>query len=284
MDSDLAKFRSEKGISLHEISTKLNIPEKFLLAIEELNFDDLPAPIFAKSQIRKYCSFFDLEPSIILEKYEKFLRKKNISNEDENLELSESFFSNFASELLKRKITLLSVSIFSLMILSYLIFEGDDQTKDLGFIENTSEDQKISDDELVIDSTIKEDGNILNNVLEDQIAFDQDPDVPTINIDFEEYDKKILSDDNVSEIEIIVRGESWVEIIDDEQILLFELLQTGLYEVTGYGPFKFKIGHSPSVKIYLNGKNIDFSETVSQYTDYAHFLFENGAVVELFKD
>ena len=284
MDSDLAKFRSEKGISLHEISTKLNIPEKFLLAIEELNFDDLPAPIFAKSQIRKYCSFFDLEPSIILEKYEKFLRKKNISNEDENLELAESFFSNFASELLKRKITLLSVSIFSLIILSYLIFEGDDQAKDVGFIENTSEDQEISDDELVIESTIKEDGNILNNVLEDQIAFDQDPDVPTIDIDFEEYDKKILSDDDVSEIEIIVQGESWVEIIDDEQILLFELLQTGLYEVTGYGPLKFKIGHSPSVKIYLNGKNIDFSETVSQYTDYAHFLFENGAVVELFKD
>lgn len=284
MDSDLAKFRSEKGISLHEISTKLNIPEKFLLAIEDLNFDELPAPIFAKSQIRKYCSFFDLEPSIILEKYEKFLRKKNISNEDENLELSESFFSNFASELLKRKITLLSISIFSLIILSYLIFGDDDKTKDVGFIENTSEDQKISDDELVIDSTIKEDGNILNNVLEDQIALDQDPDVPTIDIDFEGYDKKILSDDNVSEIEIIVQGESWVEIIDDEQILLFELLQTGLYEVTGYGPFKFKIGHSPSVKIYLNGKNIDFSETVSQYTDYAHFLFENGAVVELFKD
>ena len=115
-------------------------------------------------------------------------------------------------------------------------------------------------------------------------TFDQDPDVPTIDIDFERDDKKILSDDNVSEIEIIVQGESWVEIIDNEQILLFELLQTGLYEVTGYGPFKFKIGHSPSVKIYLNGKNIDFSETVSQYTDYAHFLFENGVVVELFKD
>jgi len=71
LDFDLAKFRAEKGISLHEISTKLNIPEKFLLAIEELNFDELPAPIFAKSQIKKYCSFYDLEPSIILEKYEK---------------------------------------------------------------------------------------------------------------------------------------------------------------------------------------------------------------------
>ena len=116
------------------------------------------------------------------------------------------------------------------------------------------------------------------------MAFNQDPDVPTIDIDFKEYDKNILSDGNVTEIEIIVQGESWVEIIDDEQILLFELLQTGLYEVTGYGPFKFKIGHSPSVKIYLNGKNIDFSETVSRYTDYAHFLYENGVVVELFKD
>ena len=284
MDSDLAKFREEKGISIHEISTKLNIPEKFLLAIEELNFDELPAPIFAKSQIKRYCSFFDLEPSIILEKYEEFSKEKNISDEDENLESSESFFSNFVSKLLERRITILLIAIFSLIILSYFIFRGDDQKKDVSSIENISENQEIIDDELLTDSIIEKDGNISNNILEDKISFDQDPDVPTIDIIFEEDDKRILSDDSVSEIEIIVQGESWVEIIDNEQILLFELLQTGLYEVTGYGPFKFKIGHSPSVKIYLNGKNIDFSETVSQYTDYAHFLFENGVVVELFKD
>ena len=284
MDFDLAKFRAEKGISLHEISTKLNIPEKFLLAIEELNFDELPAPIFAKSQIKKYCSFFDLEPSIILEKYEEYSKEKNISDEDESLESSESFFSNFASKFLERRITILLITIFSLIILSYLLFGGDDQKKDVTSIENISDDQEIINNELVSESAMEKDVTIPNNILEDQIAFDQDPDVPTINIDFEGYDKKIISDDNASEIEIIVQGESWVEIIDNEQILLFELLQTGLYEVTGYGPFKFKIGHSPSVKIYLNGKNIDFSETVSQYTDYAHFLFENGVVVELFKD
>jgi len=284
LDFDLAKFRAEKGISLHEISTKLNIPEKFLLAIEELNFDELPAPIFAKSQIKKYCSFYDQEPSIILEKYEKFLKEKNISNEDEDQEPSENFFSIFVSKLPERKITVLSTIIFSLIIFSYFIFGGDDQKKDVSSIENISDDQEIIDDKLVADSAIEKDINILNKTFEDQIVFDQDPDVPTIVIDFEENDKKILSAENVSEIEIIVQGESWVEIIDDEQILLFELLQTGLYEVTGYGPFKFKIGHSPSVKIYLNGKNIDFSETVSQYTDYAHFQFENGVVVELFKD
>ena len=284
MYSDLAKFRSEKGISLHEISTKLNIPEKFLLAIEDLSFDELPAPIFAKSQIKKYCSFFDLEPSIILEKYENFLKEKNISNENENQESSQSFFSNFLPNLLERRITLISIIIISLIILSFFIFGSDDQKRDISSTETSSEDQEILDSELVTDITIKEDGNDITDILEDQIAFDQDPDVPTIDIDFEEYDRNMLSNDNVTEIEIIVQGESWVEIIDDEQILLFELLQTGLYEVTGYGPFKFKIGHSPSVKIYLNEKNIDFSETVSRYTDYAHFLYENGVVVELFKD
>jgi len=284
LDSDLAKFRAEKGISLHEISTKLNIPEKFLLAIEDLSFDELPAPIFAKSQIKKYYSFFDLEPLIILEKYENFLKEKNISNQNENQESSQSFFSNFLPNLLEKRITLLSIIIFSLIILSYLIFGRDDQKRDISSIETSSEDQEILDYELVTNIIIKEDGNDITDILEDQIAFDQDPDVPTIDIGLEEYDKNILSDDNVTEIEIIVQGESWVEIIDDEQILLFELLQTGLYEVTGYGPFKFKIGHSPSVKIYLNGKNIDFSETVSRYTDYAHFSYENGVVVELFKD
>ena len=126
--------------------------------------------------------------------------------------------------------------------------------KDVSYIENISDDQEIINDESVSETAIEKDANIPINILENQIAFDQDPDVPTIDIDFERDDKKILSDDNVSEIEIIVQGESWVEIIDNEQILLFELLQTGLYEVTGYGPFKFKIGHSPSVKIYLNGK------------------------------
>ena len=193
MDFDLAKLRAEKGISLHEISTKLNIPEKFLLAIEELNFHELPAPIFAKSQIKKYCSFFDLEPSIILEKYEEYSKEKNISDEDESLESSESFFSNFASKFLERRITILLITIFSLIILSYLLFGGDDQKKDVSYIENISDDQEIINGELVAESAIEKDLKIPNNILEDQIAFDQDPDVPTIDIDFERDDKKILS-------------------------------------------------------------------------------------------
>ena len=284
MDSDLEKIRTEKEISLNEISSKLNIPEKFLLAIEQLNFEELPAPIFAKSQIRKYYSFFDLDPLTILDKYEEFLRVKNVPHEDENLKSSQSFFSIFMSILLRKKITLLSVIIFCLIIFVYLIFGGDDQKKVMNSLELVPDNKEILNDEISADSFIGEDEIILSNAIDDEIAFNADTDVPTIEIDYKGDDENNLSENNVSEIEIIVQGESWVEIIDDEQILLFELLQTGLYEVAGYGPFKFKIGHSPSVKIYLNGKNIDFSKTVSQYTDYAHFLYEDGVVVELFTD
>ena len=284
MDSDLVKIRTEKEISLNEISSKLNIPKKFLLAIEELNFEELPAPIFAKSQIKKYYSFFDLDPLTILDKYEEFLRVKNIPQEDENLESSQSFLSIFMLILLRKKITFLSVIIFCLIIFAYLIFGGDDPKKDMNSFESVSENQEILNNKMVADSFLGEDEIILSNVTDDQKAFNADSDVSTIEIDYEDDDENNLSENNVSGIEIIVQGESWVEIIDDEQILLFELLQTGFYEVAGYGPFKFKIGHSPSVKIYLNGKNIDFSKTVSQYTDYAHFLYEDGVVVELFTD
>ena len=279
MDSDLVKIRTEKEISLNEISSKLNIPEKFLLAIEELNFEELPAPIFAKSQIKKYYSFFDLDPLTILDKYEEFLSVKNILHEDENLESSQSFLSIFMPILLRKKITLLSVIIFCLIIFAYLIFEGDDQKRDMNSFESVSEDQEILNNKMVADSFIGVDETIPSNAVDDQKALNADTDLPTIETDYEDDDEN-----NVSGIEIIVQGESWVEIIDDEQILLFELLQTGFYEVSGYGPFKFKIGHSPSVKIYLNGKNIDFSKTVSQYTDYAHFIYEDGVVVELFTD
>ena len=284
MDSDLVKIRTEKEISLNEISSKLNIPKKFLLAIEELDFEDLPAPIFAKSQIKKYYSFFDLDPLTILDKYEEFLRVKKVPHEDEDLESSQSFLSIFMPIFLRKKITFLSVIIFCLIIFAYLIFGGDDQKKDVNSSESVSENQEILNNKMVADSFKGEDEIILSNVIDDQKAFNADTDVPIIEIDYEDDDENNLSENNVSGIEIIVQGESWVEIIDDEQILLFELLQTGFYEVAGYGPFKFKIGHSPSVKIYLKGKNIDFSKTVSQYTDYAHFLYEDGEVVELFTD
>ena len=284
MDSDLVKIRTEKEISLNEISSKLNIPKKFLLAIEELDFEDLPAPIFAKSQIKKYYSFFDLDPLTILDKYEEFLRVKKVPHEDEDLESSQSFLSIFMPIFLRKKITFLSVIIFCLIIFAYLIFGGDDQKKDMNSSESVSENQEILNNKMVADSFKGEDEIILSNVIDDQKAFNADTDVPIIEIDYEDDDENNLSENNVSGIEIIVQGESWVEIIDDEQILLFELLQTGFYEVAGYGPFKFKIGHSPSVKIYLNGKNIDFSKTVSQYTDYAHFTYDDGVVVELFTD
>ena len=284
MDSDLVKIRTKKEISLKEISSKLNIPKKFLLAIEELNFEELPAPIFAKSQIKKYYSFFDLDPLTILDKYEEFLRVKNVPLEDENLESSQSFLSIFMPIFLRKKITFLSVIIFCLIIFAYLIFGGDDQKKDMNSFESVSENQEILNNKMVVDSFKGEDEIILSIENDDQKAFNADTEVPIIEIDYEDDDENNLSENNVSGIEIIVQGESWVEIIDDEQILLFELLQTGFYEVAGYGPFKFKIGHSPSVKIYLNGKNIDFSKTVSQYTDYAHFTYDDGVVVELFTD
>ena len=284
MDSDLVKIRTEKEISLNEISSKLNIPKKFLLAIEELDFEDLPAPIFAKSQIKKYYSFFDLDPLTILDKYEEFLRVKKVPHEDEDLESSQSFLSIFMPIFLRKKITFLSVIIFCLIIFAYLIFGGDDQKKDMNSFESVSENQEILNNKMVVDSFKGEDEIILSIENDDQKAFNADTEVPIIEIDYEDDDENNLSENNVSGIEIIVQGESWVEIIDDEQILLFELLQTGFYEVAGYGPFKFKIGHSPSVKIYLNGKNIDFSKTVSQYTDYAHFTYDDGVVVELFTD
>ena len=285
MDSDLEKIRIEKGISLNEISSKLNIPEKFLLAIEGHNFDRLPAPIFAKSQINKYCSFLDLDPSTILIKYEEFLKEKNFSNDDEKLESSESFLLNLIRFISERKITFLSLTIFSLIILTYFIFNASDEKNEINALEGiSSEEQEIYENEIISDSFITKDENTMNNVIDDQIVFEKDPEIPIIDIDFEEDDGNISLENGSSDIEIIVQGESWVEIIDDEQILLFELLQTGFYEVTGYGPFKFKIGHSPSVKIYLNGNNIDFSKTVSKYTDYAHFLYKDGVAVELFKD
>ena len=51
-----------------------------------------------------------------------------------------------------------------------MLFGGDDQKKDVSYIENISDDQEIINDESVSESAIEKDVNIPNNILEDQIA------------------------------------------------------------------------------------------------------------------
>lgn len=68
----LSQARQEKGITLEEIHRESKIPIRLLKAIEELRFDELPEPPFARNLIKSYGRYTGINPAPILELYNQY--------------------------------------------------------------------------------------------------------------------------------------------------------------------------------------------------------------------
>jgi cytoskeletal protein RodZ len=66
---DLPALRQHKGISLREIADTTKISMRFLKAIEEEDFEQLPGGIYNTSYIRQYARLIGYEESELLAYY-----------------------------------------------------------------------------------------------------------------------------------------------------------------------------------------------------------------------
>ena len=67
----LREARQARGLSLEQVEAETRIRTKFLTALEEGNYDELPAEVYTKGFLRNYALFLGLDPAEALAKYEK---------------------------------------------------------------------------------------------------------------------------------------------------------------------------------------------------------------------
>ena len=65
--------RELRGVSLEEISGDTKIPLRFLKALEENSFDELPGEIFIKGYIRSYANIIGSDFGEMLNIYKEFV-------------------------------------------------------------------------------------------------------------------------------------------------------------------------------------------------------------------
>jgi hypothetical protein len=90
--------------------------------------------------------------------------------------------------------------------------------------------------------------------------------------------------DLIRKIEIVIEGESWVVVFDKNERLLYELMQTGSYELSGISPLRFKIGYAPATNLYIDDQKISFSRAIKGASNYAHFWVNEVNKVESIRD
>lgn len=73
----LKKKRLEKNLTFEEIEKSTKIRAKFLQALEERNYQNLPPATFVKGFIRNYGQYLGLDPSRLLAIYRREFNEKN---------------------------------------------------------------------------------------------------------------------------------------------------------------------------------------------------------------
>ena len=268
----------ESEFSIKEISDKTKIPTKFIEAIEKADFKNLPAEIFAKSQIERLFRFLGIDPSEALKDYEEFISPPEIISEDEpSIDTKLNFrdllnnlnFPSVSNSYLKYG-GILIVSIVLLVLMFAITDDEEIDTLEIEEIEKLIEPLEIEDQDSMINPSEEElfkENQIKNDLfLDDEIIDD-------------------LSTDNLMrKIEIVIEGESWVVVFDKNERLLYELMQTGSYELSGISPLRFKIGYAPATNLYIDDQKISFSRAIKGASNYAHFWVNEANKVESIRD
>ncbi|PKL15028.1 MAG: hypothetical protein CVV50_01445 [Spirochaetae bacterium HGW-Spirochaetae-6] len=144
----LTQTRAQKGVSLEEAASVTNISKRFLSALEEDNFDNLPAKIHVGGFVRLYGAFLGLNEIMLMERLEKQLRFDQHPPIQEIIELSRDVKRN------PRRINplvfitmgiLILIIVFSLITLN----QGDSTAKDGE--EKVEKIQKSEEDAIVFD-------------------------------------------------------------------------------------------------------------------------------------
>jgi cytoskeletal protein RodZ len=69
LELDLPRFRKRSGVSLEEIVQRTKISSRFLQAIEDEQFDQLPGGIFSTSYLRQYAAAIGYDEDALISFY-----------------------------------------------------------------------------------------------------------------------------------------------------------------------------------------------------------------------
>ena len=265
--SNLKEVRNSKNLTLDSCSKETNVPVDFLVNLESGNFKKLPPAVFTKFHIKRYFVFLDLDPSSCLADYEEFISKQEKRNRKKDLKVKE--IQADKNRNLYKIYAGITVFIISVLTAIYLLLT-DTENQDQSLVDETTISIDENDELSETDLNLFEENNI-ETFEASEISEASDEFILQENLNLIDIPLKI---------NLEIKGESWIVLEDKNERMLYELMQTGSYELRGSPPFIFKVGYAPAVEIFIDGNKINFNNFINKSSNYAAFYTMNGKDVE----
>jgi cytoskeletal protein RodZ len=114
---ELRRLRTFKNLGVDEVAQKLGIRREYLLAMEEENFNQLPAGLYGKNFLKKYADFLGVDKTLVA----KFLQEAT-GEQTENNPFSQKILKKNKFLIFPKIIRNLLLGLGVLICFLYLIF------------------------------------------------------------------------------------------------------------------------------------------------------------------
>lgn len=275
--TELGKFlrekREEKGMSLEELQTATKIQKRYLVAIEEGNYDVLPGAFYARAFIKNYCEAVGLHYETIFDDYAHEIPKSAKEPVTEFEPRSKRERTGVAEEntLLKRLVPVFLIGVLIIVILFIvwkLLPDGNDEAKsdqsDVKGIEVVEDKDKPKKKEEPKQEEEQKEEPAEKEEVQKQTLTKVETNGKVTTYDLTNTDKLV--------VELTATGDSYVGIQDETKKSYFDSQikkgQTETFDLSVAKEVTLNIGASHVTSVKINGEAFTYpvppSELVHQ--------------------
>lgn len=249
----LKEMRLQKGLRISDVSKKLCIRKIYLEAIEESNYEEIPAFPYGVGFIRSYAEFLGLNSSNIVELY----KEETNSNPNKNIYVLEP---QSEANVPNRKYLIISLVGILLVCVLWQLYNSSAEeayVEEEKVVEEAAEQKPIVVEEYAVveDANTSEASNEekpSDAKQEDQIIIKEESFVEQPKV-VEEAVKETI---DAPRVVIKVKEETWIEVKDQKKLYISKVLQPGAEYIVpedGKGMI-LSIGKVDGAEVYIDGK------------------------------
>ncbi|WP_099158165.1 helix-turn-helix domain-containing protein [Virgibacillus ndiopensis] len=289
----LKEARLSKDISLESLQETTKIQKRYLLAIEEGNFQILPGKFYARAFIKEYATAVGLDPDELLVEYKEEIPKTEENDTEQYTRIQRSRKENNPTK--NSSIFSIIPTIIVILLVIGIIFAA------WFFIQKTASDDKTEpveqkdDNEIIYnpddnDSQTEDSSNTEESTTNDAANEEKTDETNQDELESEDPKPKLtvvekgtgnrpestLALENAGE-EVKVTfesdGESWLDVKNEDGKPYYSGMVTSEkspleIDISGEDRVRFNVGKAPELDITINGVELEYPvnpEIVSQY-------------------
>jgi len=276
----LKEAREEKGYTLDNIQEKTKIQKRYLVAIEQGDFNALPGKFYARAFIREYAEAVELDPEVVLA---DFKEEKEIPEEEPvkytRIDRTDKIKENKKSSILSFLPTVIVIFLIIAIIVVAIMYyqksmsdsEGDEvQSEETDEIvkreENSNEKdvaEKVEEEPNNNEETEESEENEEDEEDEEE---EKDGEFEVVKTGTGSSPESTLEFNGAGEeviVELETTSDTYLDVKDDNDEVYFSGTFTSgtsdnEFDLSGQERIYFNIGNASGVSIKINGTELEF--------------------------